>query len=211
MSYPDNLSVTRVCRRRWLDELYSAFRQLTDRPVFMSAEFLKGAKPAELPVVQPTKFEFVMTSRPRIPSGSARTIHIAGARRRGDRVSTRARVHHAVRRCGCDVAARGSRAAADDAGAAHRCADATCGRRSRTQGAAGSVCGGAAATRLGRSGATCRLRRGAGAHPQGREARRPAGHAGDQVRTGHQPQDRQGARPRSAADKLLARADEVIE
>ena len=30
------------------------------------------------------------------------------------------------------------------------------------------------------------------------------------VRTGHQPQDRQGARPRSPAT-LLARADEVIE
>ena len=33
-------------------------------------------------------------------------------------------------------------------------------------------------------------------HSQGREARRPAGRAADQVRVGHQPQDRQGARPR---------------
>ena len=33
-------------------------------------------------------------------------------------------------------------------------------------------------------------------HPQGREARRPAGAGADQVRAGHQPQDRQGARPR---------------
>ena len=33
----------------------------------------------------------------------------------------------------------------------------------------------------------------------GREARRPAGRAADQVRAGHQPQDRQGARPRRAA------------
>ena len=32
----------------------------------------------------------------------------------------------------------------------------------------------------------------------------------DEVRAGHQPQDRQGARPRYPAD-LLARADEVIE
>ena len=31
-----------------------------------------------------------------------------------------------------------------------------------------------------------------------------------QIRVGHQPQDRQGARPRGAAE-LLARADEVIE
>ena len=33
-------------------------------------------------------------------------------------------------------------------------------------------------------------------HSQGRQAGRPAGHAADQVRAGHQPQDRQGARPR---------------
>ena len=37
-------------------------------------------------------------------------------------------------------------------------------------------------------------------HPQGREAGRPAGRAADQVRAGHQPQDRQGARPHHAAD-----------
>ena len=37
-----------------------------------------------------------------------------------------------------------------------------------------------------------RLRR---SHPQGREARGPAGAGADQVRTGDQPQDRQGARP----------------
>ena len=41
-----------------------------------------------------------------------------------------------------------------------------------------------------------RLRR---SHPQGREARRPAGAGADQVRAGDQPQDRQDARPRSAA------------
>ena len=47
-----------------------------------------------------------------------------------------------------------------------------------------------------------RLRR---SHPQGREARRPAGAGADQVRTGHQPQDRQGARPRGAADAARPR------
>ena len=35
--------------------------------------------------------------------------------------------------------------------------------------------------------------------------------AADQVRAGHQSQDRQGARPQRAAVTLLARADEVIE
>ena len=42
-----------------------------------------------------------------------------------------------------------------------------------------------------------RLRR---PHPQGREARRPSGAVTDQVRTGDQPEDRQGARPRNSAD-----------
>ena len=46
---------------------------------------------------------------------------------------------------------------------------------------------------------------------RGCEARRNSGGAADQVRTRHQPQDRQGARPRRAAASLLARADEVIE
>ena len=45
---------------------------------------------------------------------------------------------------------------------------------------------------------------------KGEKARRFAGPAADQIRIGHQSQDRQGARPRRAA-ALLARADEVIE
>ena len=40
---------------------------------------------------------------------------------------------------------------------------------------------------------------------QGREAGRPAGRAADQVRVRHQPQDREGARPRSAADAARPR------
>jgi ABC transporter substrate binding protein len=47
-----------------------------------------------------------------------------------------------------------------------------------------------------------RLRR---SHPQGREAGRAAGAGADQVRAGHQPQDRQGARARRATDRARAR------
>jgi hypothetical protein len=47
-----------------------------------------------------------------------------------------------------------------------------------------------------------RLRR---SHPQGREAGRPAGAGSDQIRTGDQPQDRQGARARGADIDFAAR------
>ena len=42
-------------------------------------------------------------------------------------------------------------------------------------------------------------------HPQRREARRPAGAGADQVRVGDQSQDREGARPRRAADAARPR------
>ena len=45
---------------------------------------------------------------------------------------------------------------------------------------------------------------------QRRQGRRPSSRTADQVRAGHQPQDREGTRPRRAA-ALLVRADEVIE
>ena len=46
---------------------------------------------------------------------------------------------------------------------------------------------------------------------QGREARRSAGHAADQIRAGDQSQDRQGAGPRRAGESCSRLADEVIE
>ena len=47
-----------------------------------------------------------------------------------------------------------------------------------------------------------RLRR---PHSQGREACRPSGHAADEIRAGHEPQDCQGASPRNSADGARAR------
>ena len=44
-----------------------------------------------------------------------------------------------------------------------------------------------------------------GTDSQGREARRPAGRSSHQVRVCYQPQNRQGARPQSAADALATR------
>jgi putative tryptophan/tyrosine transport system substrate-binding protein len=44
-----------------------------------------------------------------------------------------------------------------------------------------------------------------GPHPQGRETGRSAGGVADQIRAGDQPQDRQGARPRSATDAARPR------
>ena len=50
-------------------------------------------------------------------------------------------------------------------------------------------------------------------HSQGREARRPAGPAGHESRAGHQPQDRQGARPQrpAPAARPRRRGDRMME
>ena len=85
-----------------LIDLYRRTASYVDR-------ILKGEKPGDLPIQAPTKYNLTINLKTAKALGLDLPPSLTRPRRRGDRVSAAARVHHAARRRGGGMAVRGAR------------------------------------------------------------------------------------------------------